>query len=191
MALRGCQASIIQVEKPHKAYSTISEFGCWTWYADALIMCWIFNLAAWAQPLPIGTESAENNLRKALMKGLVNIRGCCSFVLLLSFSRSHCEEASEMSKKCIPSKLAWADNTFCVSDSHFRLSSLCWCIWPWHMLVQTWALNTPREWIRGLHRAPFSTKRGRQEGQLFWLKCTNKSKWLDNHFSFLFPQVPP
>lgn len=98
----------------------------------------------------------------------------------------NCKEASEMCKQCVPSQ--WFGQTIHSVSLPFPLSRLCWCIWPWHVLVDMGALNTQRQWVRGPHRAPPPAKGGRQEGQLFWLKCTNKSTRLDNHFSRLSPQ---
>lgn len=59
--------------------------------------------------------------------------GCCAFVLLLLlFSMACGEEASEMSKKCIPSARQYV---LCLRFP-FRCS-LCRCIWPWRVLVDS------------------------------------------------------
>ena len=52
------------------------------------------------------------------------------------------------------------------------------------------ALSAQREWVSWPHSAP-STEVDIQEGHFFWFRCTNKSKWLDNHSSLLSSQTPP
>lgn len=42
-----------------------------------------------------------------------------------------CEEASEMNKS---EGIVQTIHSY-VSDSHFQLCGLCWCIWPWPMRV--------------------------------------------------------